>query len=167
MDVELRAITRENWIECIHLKPAAHQADFVAPNAVSLAQSKYQPELVPLGIYIAGPADAGQMAGGDQMADTMVGFVMYGRNPDDGNYWIHRFMIGEQFQGKKYGRAGLLAALHLIRNLPGCGDIYLSYDPDNDIAERLYLTTGFEKTGAISHGELVARFPAGREARAG
>ncbi len=63
MTMTLREITRENWLQCVRLKVAPEQEPFVAPNGVSLAQSKYEPEWVPLALY-------------DD--DEMVGFVMYG-----------------------------------------------------------------------------------------
>ena len=30
----------------------------------------------------------------------MIGFTMFGIDPDDKNYWIYRLMIDEEFQGK-------------------------------------------------------------------
>ena len=62
MTVGLRAITRENWYQCTQLQLQSDQQDFVAPVAFSLAQSRFEPERVPLAIY------------DDHM---LVGFVMY------------------------------------------------------------------------------------------
>lgn len=143
--VTLCEITLDNWRACVRLKVRPDQEEMVAPNALSLAQAKYQTEMVPLGIYAGG---------------QMVGFVMYGVDRDDGNYWIYRVMIDLRHQGKGYGRSGMLALLRRMRELPHCADILISYEPNNSAAEALYLSLGFERTGQIIEGEVVARLPA-------
>ena len=146
-DVTLRPITRDNWRDCVLLKVAPSQRDFVASNEGSLAQAAYETEWMPRAIY----AD-----------ETMVGFVMYGRAEDDHRYWILRLMIGSRYQGQGYGRAGLGRALDQMRADPNCSDIYISYEPENTPAERLYLSMGFESTGEIIEGEKVARLRVNR-----
>ena len=42
--VQLREITKENFWDCMELSVNEEQKDFVASNAVSIAQSKAQPE---------------------------------------------------------------------------------------------------------------------------
>lgn len=145
--ISLREITLDNWRTCVRLRVAPDQQELIASNAVSLAQAKYQTEMVPLGIY------AGQ---------TMVGFVMYGLDRDDGTYWIYRVMIDQQHQRKGYARAGMRALVAHMRQLPGCGDITISYLVGNAAAEALYLSLGFERTGEIIEGEVVARLRADR-----
>lgn len=44
-------ITRDNFWDCIGLSVEKEQEDFVTTNAVSIAQSKVQPECIPLAIY--------------------------------------------------------------------------------------------------------------------
>ena len=51
MTMTLREIGRENWEQCVRLEVAPEQERFVASNAVSLAQSKYEPEWTPLALY--------------------------------------------------------------------------------------------------------------------
>ncbi len=51
MTICLRAITRENWYSCTQLQLRPGQQDFVSPVALSLAQSKFEPERVPLAVY--------------------------------------------------------------------------------------------------------------------
>ena len=60
--VTLKEITAENFWDCIALRVSDAQADFVTPNAVSIAQAKVQPECIPLAVY---------------SDDTLVGFAMY------------------------------------------------------------------------------------------
>src|SRR5215472_7357385 len=103
MTVGVREITRENWLQCVRLTVATEQESFVASNALSLAQSKYEPEWIPLAVY-------------DD--DEMVGFLMYGVYRDEGKYWILRVMVDQRFQGKGYGRAAMGLLLGRLRATP-------------------------------------------------
>ncbi len=144
MNISLRDITLDNWRECVRLKVAEDQLKFVATNAVSLAQSKYEPESVPLGVYDG---------------DTMVGFVMY--HPEDYEvsklWFIERLMVGQQYQGKGYGRAAMEALLARLKAEPGYAAILISFEPENAVAQKLYSSLGFVDTGEIEEGELVYR----------
>ena len=142
MTMTLREITRENWEQCVRLTVGPEQERFVASNAVSLAQSKYEPEWIPLAVY-------------DD--DEMVGFVMYGVYRDDGKYWILRVMVDRSFQGKGYGRATMRLLLERLRAIPGCDKVAISYEPENDTARRLYANFGFRETDEVIEGETVAR----------
>jgi len=144
MNIELREITRDNWRDCVRLKVAPGQEQFVASNAVSLAQSKYEPESVPLAAYDG---------------DTMVAFVMY--HPEDYGvsklWYIERLMVGQQFQGKGYGRAAMEALIAHLRAVPGYSAILISFVPGNEAAQSLYAGLGFVDTGEIEDGERVYR----------
>ena len=52
-------------------------------------------------------------------------------------------------------RCRLLIDLMVERH--GCGEIFLGYDPGNDVAGRLYARMGFVPTGEMMGGEIVAR----------
>lgn len=136
----MRDVTYENWEECIALRVSEAQRKMVAPNVYSLAQAKVQPECVPLAIYADG---------------TMVGFVMYALDRDDGNWWIYRLMIDERYQGRGYGRAALEQVIARIRQEPGCDKIIVSIKPDNTVARTLYRSVGFVETGQQIGGEDV------------
>lgn len=142
MTITLREITRENWLQCARLKVAPEQERFVASNGVSMAQSKYEPEYVPLAVYDG---------------EEMVGFVMYGVEQTENKYWIMRMMVDHRQQGKGYGRAAMQLLLDRIRAIPGCDEVTISYEPDNAVARRLYASLGFRETGEIIEEETVAR----------
>ncbi len=141
MEVCLRPITIENWRQCIKLTLKEEQRDFVASNVYSLAEAAYETCCVPLAIYDG---------------DMMVGFIMYALDPDDEAYWIYRFMVDRDHQGQGYGRKGLRQVIERLKVLPGCDKIFLSYEPENLVAEKLYESMGFAKTGQIEHGEIVS-----------
>ncbi len=144
MSVTLREIDQDNWQECIKLKPDETQVNFVASNVYSLLESKFEKSFFPLGIY---------------NNQTMVGFVMYGLDEDDGNWWIIRLMVDRDHQKNGYGKAAMLKAIEILKNKAGCDCIFTSYVPKNLVAEKLYLSLGFEKTGKIEDGEIVVCLP--------
>ena len=49
------------------------------------------------------------------------------------------------------------AAIELLRQQPNCDEIMISYDPRNEAARRLYASVGFQETGDMIHGEVIAR----------
>jgi len=142
VSVTLRDITRHNWRECVNLKIRPDQQHFVETNAVSMAQACYEPEWIPLAVYDGA---------------AMVGFVMYGIALEDRQHWILRVMVDTAHQGKGYGRATMRELLARMRDDPACDEIFIGYAPDNAVAEALYQSLGFEKTGEIIEGEVVAR----------
>lgn len=144
MTVTLREITRDNRIQCVRLHVSPSQENFVASNAISLAQSKYEPEWQPYAVY-------------DD--EQMVGFIMYGMEPREQQYWILRLMVDAAHQGRGYGRAAMELALERMKALPDCQGIAISYEGENEGARRLYASLGFRETGEIIEGEVVACMP--------
>jgi diamine N-acetyltransferase len=144
MKIDMRDVTRENFVKCISLDVAEDQRRFVATNVVSIAQSKIMPELIPQVLYAG---------------EEMVGFLLYGLDPDDGRWWLGRLMIDKAQQGKGYGKAAVRALMErLAVEAPECHELYLSFVPTNARAERLYRNLGFEPTGeADQGGEVVYR----------
>ncbi len=144
MNITLRAITPQNFQQCIDLKVADGQENFVAANLMSIAQAKIYPTANPLAVY---------------HKDEMVGFVMFGFDPDEGQYYLVRLMIDAQHQGKGFGKAATLAVIEKMKQIEDCREIYLSFVPENTGAEKLYSSVGFERTGRISeNGEVVMKF---------
>ena len=142
MTITLQAVTRDNVFPVVEAKVAPGQEDFVAPNAVSLAQAYVEPGFMPLAI----------LAG-----ESVVGFAMYTQGENSGRWWLMRFMIAAEHQGKGHGAAALRAVVDLMAERHGCRQIFLSYVPANAAAERLYARTGFVPTGEIVGDEVVAR----------
>ena len=61
------------------------------------------------------------------------------------SYCIWRFMIDRRYQGRGYGRKALELALEFIRTFPAGPAQYcwLDYEPENEVARKLYLSFGF------------------------
>ena len=132
MSVELREITAENWVQAVKLKVKNDQENFVASNAISIAQSKFHTFLKCYGIY---------------NEDTMVGFTAFGRNPEDTEIWIARYMIDQEHQVKGYGKKALQVLIDYLQVEYSCNEIYLDVAEENVIATNLYVKAGFKKTG--------------------
>lgn len=112
--------------------------EFLCCNAISIAESKYYPEMHPNAIY-------------DN--DTLIGFFMYRRTqsePDTAT--LCRFMIDYRYQHKGLGRKAFAAILDRFRSL-GVHKAVLMIDNANETAKRLYVSFGFHFTGKIDHDE--------------
>lgn len=140
----LRDIDKNNWEECIDLKPSEEQRGFMASNLYSIAESKFLPGFVIKAIYID---------------EDIVGFAMYGLDPDDGNYWIYRFMIDERFQRHGFGVQSMQLIIDDIRSREDRTDvIMLGYQPNNENARKLYAKVGFVEEGIAPWGEMLAKY---------
>ncbi len=143
MNVTLHKIDRHNFRQCINLKVAEGEEHFVASNVYSIAQAYAEPECVPLAVYDG---------------EAMVGFAMYTQDIDEQKWWIYRLMVDAAQQGKGYGRAAMVELLRLIGQLSGGNEIAISYEPENEVARKLYASLGFVETGELVQGETVARY---------
>lgn len=155
--VRLEKINAKNIWKIVNLHVNKEQEEFVATNAQSLCEAyltlSVNGRVFPFGIF---------------EGDTPVGFVMIGYGVDEtyeeppaiafGNYSIWRFMIDERYQRRGFGRAALALALDFIRSFPcgGADCCYLSYEPENVNAARLYRSFGFEENGAWDGDEKIA-----------
>lgn len=88
MNVTLRPLTEENWIECIRLNVTDEQKGYVADNLFSIAETRFEPDWVPLAIY----AD-----------EVMVGFTMYDTSGFCSRKVMSGFGTAMWRQAKKFG----------------------------------------------------------------
>ena len=144
--LHLKTITKDNWIDAISLRVRDDQTNFVASNAVSLAQLNFLENFHAKGIY---------------HGEEMIGFTLYGIDEDDHEYWIYRMMIDQKQQGKGYGKDAINLVIEDIRTLKEDRHqtITLSYEPTNEHAKRVYEKMGFrEIEGLLIGGEQVSLF---------
>ncbi|MBS5952084.1 MAG: GNAT family N-acetyltransferase [Clostridium sp.] len=145
MSIYLKDINEENLLECALLttnKEGKNYVfeEFVASNAFSIAQSKIQESWTVKAIY---------------NEDLMIGFTMYGYCNEYDFYEICRFMIDHKYQGKGFGRISLRKIIEEMKKNEDCKDIYISFDPNNNIARSLYESLGFKDTGKTLEEELL------------
>ena len=147
MHISLRPVDDTNREAVLALSVRENQP-FVATNEVSLRQAaetneEYPGVARPFAIY----AD-----------DRLVGFCMFAfapkaRDPED-RFWLWRFMIDKNEQGKGYGQAALGEILRYFRD-NGADRLYLSTEPENELGLHIYHKAGFRETGQISDDEAV------------
>ncbi|WP_081735354.1 GNAT family N-acetyltransferase [Paenibacillus gorillae] len=142
--IRLEEINRSNWEYCIGLKLKEEQQAFMASNLYSIAELQFLP---------------GFKASAVWLDDCVIGFVMYGVDPDDRSYWIYRFMIDESEQGKGYGTEAIKQVIRIIGSAVDRTDVIrIGYHPYNEGARRLYQRAGFEIEGIAPWGEELAVF---------
>ncbi|MBR5767652.1 MAG: GNAT family N-acetyltransferase [Clostridia bacterium] len=160
--VRLEKIGPKNVWEVVDLKLKREQKNFVAPNHASIIDAY---------TTIGTGCTAFPFA---IISDRRpVGFIMIGYNEaalydcygdmkapeiSKNNYSIWRLMIDKRYQKRGYGREAVKLALDFIKTWP-CGKAeycYLSYEPENEIAAKMYHSLGFLENGEMDGDEIVA-----------
>ena len=169
--IELKKISilDDNMPECIALSVHPQQKNFVASNAISLAEAyRENKEYAETGTSgIATPYAAYENG-------KMVGFAMYGYFPpayDDDeeggayckehhHYYFWRLLVDKNHQGRGIGREIVRQVMAEIKTKP-LGEAeycYVSYEPENIASKTTFASYGFEEDGRVIGGEVVARY---------
>ncbi|GLB61670.1 GNAT family N-acetyltransferase [Cytobacillus sp. NCCP-133] len=131
--VRIGAVTADNWYDCCLLELAEDQKVYMEPNAVSIAQSKFETTLKPYAIYLG---------------DKAVGFLMYNTVQEElDGYWIYRIMVDKKYQGKGIGKKATELMIARMAKLPEAKNIVIGYSPENLEAHNLYASLGFKDHG--------------------
>ena len=140
--VTLREITEKTVNAILNLKVAPAQEQFVANNAVSLAQAHFSKYAWFRAIY----AD-----------ETPVGFMLLYDNPDEPTYYLWRFMLDERYQRLGFGRKAMGLLVDYVRTRPNATELSLSYVPQEGGPKEFYERLGFVHTGKKHDDELEMR----------
>jgi diamine N-acetyltransferase len=146
MTVELREITGETVRAICRLNVTSDQEGFVAPNAVSIAEAHFEPTAWFRAIYADGEP---------------VGFIMLEDDAAKAEYFLWRLMVAEGSQRRGYGRRAVELLIDYVRTRPGATALMTSWVPGERGPEKFYRKLGFEPTGEIDEGEVVARLALG------
>lgn len=160
--IHLEKLDPKNVWDIVDLKLKKEQKDFVAPNYASIVEA-----------YAAIGTDCKAFPFAIFNDRKPVGFLMIGYNEavlydyyedvkapeiSRNNYSIWRLMIDKRYQKRGYGREAIKLALDFIKTWP-CGKAeycFLSYEPENVVAAKLYHSFGFEENGEMDGDEIVA-----------
>ena len=148
MNLELRIIDETNKAAVELLEVSESQKQYIASNKKSLetaGKEEYSEIARPFAIY----------AEGQIVGFTMFAFELTSSDPND-RYWLWRFMIDRNFQGKGYGSAALEKIIDYFRS-HGADHILLSTKEHNTSALSLYHKYQFAETGEMNEDEIILR----------
>jgi diamine N-acetyltransferase len=140
--VTLRPVTEDNLSAVMRLQTGPGQDQFVASNAVSMAQAAFSRHAWPRAIY----AD-----------ETPVGFVMLYDDPVTPEYFLWRLMIDHRYQRMGFARQAILQLIDYVCGRPNAKELLVSYVPGEGSPLPFYLGLGFVERGDEIDGERVMR----------
>jgi diamine N-acetyltransferase len=141
-EVTLREITAETLWPILELEVSEDQREFVAPNAVSIAQAHFSERAWFRAIYAG---------------DTPVGFVMLYIDEETPTYGVWRFMVDAAQQRKGHGRKAMQQVIEYVRTLPNAKELAVSYVPGDGNPSPFYEKCGFVETGEWVGKEKVMK----------
>ena len=167
-NITLEKITYKNYVRTIWgLSVNRKQKNYVASNTSSLAEA-----------YVAITNGAVALPFAICRNKKPIGFLMigYGLSEDEDiededpgfvemikkSYCLWRFMIDKRYQRRGYGKKAMQLALDYIRSFP-CGKAelcWLSYEPENEVAKKLYESFGFVEQPQWYKGKEGEEIPA-------
>ncbi len=144
MKIELKAIDHTNTDVVVALEVSDSQKQYIDSNKASLEAAAENKNIArPFAIY----AD-----------DKLVGFTMYAFDVDyddpNDRYWLWRFMIDKNLQGRGYGSPALEKIIEYFKN-NGADHIRLSTKDTNTVALSLYHKYQFKETGEMNGEEMI------------
>ena len=138
--VSLREITGDTVRTICNLKVSESQQQFVAPNAVSIAQAYFADSAWFRAIYAG---------------DTPVGFAMIDDKPEKPEYFLWRFMIDERYQRMGFGKKAMELLIAHVRTRPDATEFLTSVVQAEGGPQPFYEKLGFVLTGEFDDDEAV------------
>ena len=144
MSLELREVTRDTVREICALEVRDEQKDYVASNALSIAQAHFEPSAVFRAIYLGGQP---------------IGFVQWRATETPGTAVLWRFSIDRAHQAVGSGSAALALCLQQMRS-SGFQTVETSVVLGTASPLGFYLRQGFQEVGQTTpRGEWLLRRP--------
>lgn len=134
MEISLREVTKDNWLDVINLQISKQQQDYVAQNAESIAESHFYDHYVNRAIY---------------RGEEVVGFLQYYQELEEGlpdEFYIAQFMVDLKLQGQGIGTEATRLAIAEISQIPECKIISILYMPGHHAMRDFYARFGFVVT---------------------
>jgi len=140
-DITLRDVTSDNVREVCALAVTSDQEQFVAPNALSMAEYAVTTKAWTRAVY----AD-----------EEPVGYVLLSDDDEQPRYYLWRYMIDQRYQSLGFGHRGMELIIDYVRGRPGADGLFVSYVPGEGGPESFYKDLGFVDTGKVHGGEVEA-----------
>ncbi|MGB0893824.1 MAG: GNAT family N-acetyltransferase [Parashewanella sp.] len=132
MKINLRDITKDNWVDMIELEITKKQENYISLNSEAIAASKFHDDYINRGIYLD---------------NEPVGFIQYYPNlPDNkpNEIFIDQLMVDVKHQGKGYGTEAIRLVLQEIKQIPNCNAISICYVEGHDVMRQFFERFGFQ-----------------------
>ncbi len=142
MNITLRQIDRHHKEEFMDANVSEELERFMSRNLDTVGSNDQGSDYAPYAIM----TDEGKM----------VGFIMVGQKPEEGNYWLTKFMIDSCERGKGYGTSAMQQAIQMLKESPGCKSIQVKYHRDNIAAKAMLDHLGFVSVGDGKEDPIVA-----------
>ena len=144
--IEIKLVDESSFQAVLDLKisEADERARFVSPNVRSLADAwlyRENGDVFPMAIY---------------WNELVVGFLLLEIDKDEAEYFIWRIMIGQQYQGRGYGRKAVEVLIKKAQMDSTCNHIIADYVVVNEKMKHLLTSLGFQETGFIKENNEVA-----------
>ncbi len=144
-EVSLREVTAETVRVICRLDAGPGSENFVAPNAVSIAQAHFEPMAWFRAIYAG---------------DEPGGFLMLEDDVENREYGLWRLMVDHRHQRHGYGRRAVELLIEYVRTRPGATALLTSYVPGEQGPAEFYRRLGFTPTGEVDEdGEIIVSLP--------
>jgi diamine N-acetyltransferase len=132
-NIKIVELNSENWYDCCELELVETQKDYLEPNSVSIAQSKFEPTLKTFSI---------------QYESKTVGFLMFNTIEEElGGYWIYRIMVDKNYQKRGIGTIAAKIMIDEMSKIPNVKRIVAGYHPENVESHKLWSSLGFIDKG--------------------
>lgn len=145
---EIRKLNKNDLSPLIGLEVHPAQSDFVAPNAITMAQSIFE-----AGSEIYGLWDGDAAVGLIAVIDMSHPDADLDEGDDPDGLYIWRLMVAADRQGQGHGAAAMAFAAERCAEL-GRARIVLSAVDEKGTAIPFYEKIGYERTGRIISGEV-------------
>jgi len=139
--ITLQEVNKDNYEDCIDLELEPSQLGNLTPNAISIAQSKFETHFRTRAIC---------------KENEVIGFLTYCHEDEPENfelYWLFRFMFDKAHQGKGYAQKALQLLVDEVRDLGG-KKLQTMHKPNNIHAGSAYRNFGFREIGVLDDGDI-------------
>lgn len=141
-EVHFREITKDTVRMICELSVLDEQKEFVAPNAISIAEAHFSDSAWFRAIYCnASP----------------VGFIMLEDSPEKPEYFLWRFMIDSKYQRSGIGHQAIQILVEHVKTRPNSSELLTSVVREEGGPEGFYASLGFVLTGEYEDGEALMR----------
>ena len=140
--VTLREVTEDTVRAICRLSVTERQNNFVASNAVSIAQAYFNKFAWFRAVY----AD-----------EEPVGFIMLYDNAEKPEYFLWRMMTEARYQGMGFGRRAMELLIGYVRTRPGATELITSCVQGDGSPQGFYEKLGFVLTGEKEDEEVLLK----------